>query len=126
MIIKVLYTLFVILLNYLIYKRIDEGKINKNHLVLLGVYFIIIIVLNYITSSVSNKLILFLVLFSLSIIVLNFFKSFINVYERSNLIDNEKVARIKFIMINVIMPIMITIYQTMIIWIDKLFDKMTS
>lgn len=126
MIIKVLYTLFVILLNYLIYKRIDEGKINKNHLVLLGVYFIIIIVLNYITSSVSNKLILFLVLFSLSIIVLNFFKSFINVYERSNLIDNEKVARIKFIMINVIMPIMITIYQIMIIWIDKLFDKMTS
>jgi hypothetical protein len=126
MIIKVLYTLFVILLNYLIYKRIDEGKINKSHLVLLGAYFIIIIVLNYITGTVSNKLILFLVLFSLSIIVLNFFKSFINVYEKSNLIDKEKVARIKFIMINVIMPIMITIYQIMIIWIDKLFDKMTS
>lgn len=126
MIIKILYTIFVLLLNYLIYKRIDEGKANKNHLILLGVYFVIIIVLNYITSSVSNKLVLFLVLFSLSIIVLNFFKSFINVYEKSGLIDNEKVARIKFIMINVIMPIMITIYQIMIIWIDTLFDKMTS
>lgn len=126
MIIKILYTIFVLLLNYLIYKRIDEGKANKNHLILLGVYFVIIIVLNYITSSVSNKLVLFLVLFSLSIIVLNFFKSFINVYEKSGLIDNEKVARIKFIMINVIMPIMITIYQIMIIWIDMLFDKMTS
>lgn len=126
MIIKILYTIFVLLLNYLIYKRIDEGKANKNHLILLGVYFVIIIVLNYITSSVSNKLVLFLVLFSLSIIVLNFFKSFINVYEKSGLIDNEKVAKIKFIMINVIMPIMITIYQIMIIWIDTLFDKMTS
>ena len=126
MIIKVLYTIFVLLLNYLIYKRIYEGKINKNHLILLGVYFVIIIILNYITGSVSNKLILFLVLFSLSIIILNFFKSFINVYEKSGLIDIEKVARIKFIMINVIMPIMITIYQIMIIWVDKLFDKMTS
>ena len=68
--------------------------------------------------------ILSVILFSFSIIVLNFLKSFINVYERSNLIDIEKVSKMKFIMLNVIMPIMITIYQIMIIWLDKLFDKM--
>lgn len=124
MIIKILYTVFVLLLNFLIYKRIDEGKINKSHLILLGVYFVLITVLNYAIEAVSNKLMLFLILFSFSIIVLNFLKSFINVYERSNLIDIEKVSKMKFIMLNVIMPIMITIYQIMIIWLDKLFDKM--
>ena len=62
--------------------------------------------------------------FSLSIIVLNFFKSFINVYQKSNLLDNEKVEKVKFIMLNVMMPIMITVYQILIIWVDKLFDKM--
>lgn len=124
MIIKILYTVFVLLLNFLIYKRIDEGKINKSHLILLGVYFVLITVLNYAIEAVSNKLMLFLILFSFSIIVLNFLKSFINVYERSNLIDIEKVSKMKFIMLSVIMPIMITIYQIMIIWLDKLFDKM--
>lgn len=124
MIIKVLYTVFVLLLNYLIYKKINEGKINGSHLTLLVIYLVLITILNYIFGSVSNKLILFLLLFSFSIIVLNFFKSFINVYQKSDLLDNVKVEKVKFIMLNVMMPIMITVYQILIIWVDKLFDKM--
>ena len=122
--IKVLYTVFVLLLNYLIYKKIDGGQISKNYLILLVIYGVIIIGLNYMLNSLSNKLIIFLLFFSLSIIVLNFFKSFINVYQKSNLLDNEKVEKVKFIMLNVMMPIMITVYQILIIWVDKLFDKM--
>ena len=124
MIIKVLYTVFVLLLNYLIYKKISEGKISGNYLLLLVIYLALIIILNYIFGSVSNKLIFFLLLFSFSIIMLNFFKSFINVYKKSDLLDNEKVEKAKFIMINIMMPIMITVYQIIIIWVDKLFDKM--
>lgn len=124
MIIKVLYTVFVLLLNYLIYKKIDGGKISKNYLILLVIYGVIIIGLNYMLNSLSNKLIIFLLFFFLSIIVLNFFKSFINVYQKSNLLDNEKVEKVKFIILNVMMPIMITVYQILIIWVDKLFDKM--
>lgn len=124
MIIKVLYTVFVLLLNYLIYKKIDGGKISKNYLILLVIYGVIIISLNYMLNSLSNKLIIFLLFFSFSIIVLNFFKSYINVYQKSNLLDNEKVEKVKFIMLNVMMPIMITVYQILIIWVDKLFDKM--
>jgi hypothetical protein len=124
MIIKVLYTVFVLFLNYLIYKKIDGGKISKNHLILLVIYGVIIIGLNYMLNSLSNKLVIFLLFFSFSIIVLNFFKSFINVYQKSDLLDNEKVEKVKFIMLNVMMPIMITVYQILIIWVDKLFDKM--
>ncbi|OUD23966.1 hypothetical protein [Flavobacterium psychrophilum] len=124
MIIKILYTVFVLFLNYLIYKKINEGKISGNHLILLAIYLALIIILNYIFGSVSNKLIFFLLLFSFSTIVLNFFKSFINVYQKSDLLDSKKVEKAKFIMLNVMMPIMITVYQVIIIWVDKLFDKM--
>lgn len=123
MIIKILYSIFVLLLNFLIYKGIQK-QFNRNHYIILLSYAAIIIFLNYKLEALSNKLVLFLVLFSMSIIVLNFFKKRINVFERSNLFENGKVEQIKFIMVNVIMPIMITIYQFLIIWSEKLFEKM--
>jgi hypothetical protein len=124
MTIKILYTVFVLLLNYLIYKKISKGESSKSHIILLAIYFAIIVALNYIFNSVSHKLILFLLLFSFSIILLNFFKSFVNVYERSDLLDNGKVKKIKSIIFNIIMPIMITVYQIILIWLDKLFEEM--
>lgn len=125
MVIKILYSVFVFLLNFLIYKGIQK-QFNRNHYIILLAYTTVIVFLNYKLEVLSNKLILFLVLFSMSIIVLNFFKNRINVFERSNLLENGKVERIKFIMVNVIMPIMITIYQFLIIWSEKLFEKMTQ
>jgi hypothetical protein len=125
MFIKILYSIFVLLMNFLIYRGIQK-KINKSQFMFLIIYGASIVFLNYKFCTLSNKLILFLVLFSISIIVLNFFKKNINVFERSNLLDNDKVERIKFVMVNVIMPIMITVYQFLIIWSDKLFDKMTN
>lgn len=126
MLIKFFYTIFVLFLNYIIYKKINEGKLNKNHLIGLIVYGLSVIICNYIFDMLSNKLILFLLLFSFAIIILNFLKSFINVYQKSDLVDEEKVAKFKFIMLNVIMPIMITIYQILIIWSEGLFDKMIN
>jgi len=126
MLIKFFYTIFVLCLNYIIYKKINEGKLNKNHLIGLIVYGLSVVIFNYIFDMLSNKLILFLLLFSFAIIILNFLKSFINVYEKSDLVDEEKVAKFKFIMLNVIMPIMITIYQILIIWSEGLFNKMIN
>lgn len=126
MLIKFFYTIFVLCLNYIIYKKINEGKLNKNHLIGLIVYGLSVVIFNYIFDILSNKLILFLLLFSFAIIILNFLKSFINVYEKSDLVDEEKVAKFKFIMLNVIMPIMITIYQILIIWSEGLFNKMIN
>lgn len=123
MIVKILYSIFVLLMNFLIYRGIVKQK-NRKHYMLLIFYGAIIFFINYELGTLSIKLILFLVLFSMSIIVLNFLKNNINVFERSNLLGNEKVVKIKFFMVTVIMPIMITIYQFLMIWSDKLFDKM--
>lgn len=123
MIIKILFSIFVVLTNFLIYKGIRKQS-SKNEIIFLTLYGITIVFLNYILDILSNMLILFLLLFSLSILILNLLKENINVFKKSNLLDSEKVERVKFIMVNVIMPIMITIYQFIIIWSDKLFDKM--
>ena len=124
--IKILYSILVLFMNLLIYKGIQDRKINKKQLLILIAYGIIVVSLNYKFGSISSKLILFLVLFSFSIIILNFFKKHINVYEKSNLLNNDKVEKIKFLMINIIIPVMITIYQFLIIWSDNLFYKMTK
>lgn len=126
MLIKFFYTIFVLCLNYIIYKKINDGKLNKKHLLALITYGLSVVIFNYVFGILSNKLILFLLLFSFSIILFSFLKSFINVYEKSNLIDEKKVAKVKFIMLNVIMPIMITVYQILIIWSEGLFDKMIN
>jgi hypothetical protein len=124
MLLKILYTIFVLGLNYLIYKKINVGKLSRNHLIALIVYGLSIIIFNYTFGILSGKLILFLLLFSFSIIILNFLKSIINVYGNSNLVVEEKVMKFKFIMLNIIMPIMITVYQILIIWSNGLFAKM--
>lgn len=126
MLIKFFYTIFVLCLNYIIYKKINDGKLNKKHLLALITYGLSVVIFNYVFGILSNKLILFLLLFSFSIILFSFLKSFINVYEKSNLIDEKKVAKVKFIMLIVIMPIMITVYQILIIWSEGLFDKMIN
>jgi hypothetical protein len=118
--------MFVLTLNFFIYKRITNGKINKTHWTLLGIFSLFVIALNNSIASVSPKLILFLILFSLSIMLLSFFISFVKVFERSNLIDAKKTTRAKFLMVNVIMPAMITIFQILIIWINKFFDEMNQ
>ena len=124
MILKALCTIFILLLNYFIYSKINKIKINRNHLTSLVIFLILIIVLNYIFKSISYKLIFFLLLFSFSLIALNFFKSFVNVYQRSDLLIKEKIEKVKLVMLNVMMPILITVYQILLIWVDKIFDKM--
>lgn len=126
MLIKFFYTIFVLCLNYIIYKKVNEGKLNKNHLIGLIVYGLSMFIFNYAFNTLPNKLIIFLLLFSFSIIVLNILKGLINVYEKSELIDEAKIIKFKFIMLNVMLPIMITIYQILIIWSDGLLNKMIN
>lgn len=126
MIVKILYSLFVLVLNFLIYQGISKGNIKKKQIIVLISFGLLIAFLNYKLSSLPNELMLFLLIFSISVIVLNFFKKNSTVFQRSNLLDNNKVEKFKFVMVTIILPIMITIYQFLIIWSDKLFYKMMN
>lgn len=122
MIIKFLFTVFFLTLNFFILKRIKGTKTKQNQWILLAAYFFLITSLNVIVKTISLKLVAILILFSLSLFLLNFFKSFVSVYERSNFKGIKKLTRVKDIMLNVFMPIMITIFQIIAIWNDEKFD----
>lgn len=123
MILKILYSIFVLSLNFLIYIGINKRNFSFKQVVILIFYGIFICILNYNLDVLPNKLILFLILFSASIIILDYFKKNVNVYQKSNLLDKEKVEKMKFILVNIVMPVMITIYELLMIWSDKLLNN---
>ncbi|OXA83530.1 hypothetical protein SAMN06265346_103280 [Flavobacterium hercynium] len=124
MTIKILYSAFILFLNFSIYKGIQKRSINTKQLFALAIFAMTILILNFKFEALSNKLILFLVPFSFSIFVLDFFKNTIDVYEKSDLLVKQKIERFKFLMINIMLPILITIYQLLMIWSEKLFSQM--
>ncbi|GEM_PF-1367521 len=123
MILKILYSIFVLSLNFLIYMGINKRNFSFKQVVILIFYGIFICILNYSLDILPSKLILLLILFSASIIILDYFKKNVNVYQKSNLLDKEKVEKMKFILVNIVMPAMITIYELLMIWSDKLLNN---
>lgn len=123
MILKILYSIFVLFLNFLIYIGINNRNFSFKQVIILIFYGISICILNYNLDILPNKLILLLILFSTSIIILDYFKKNVDVYQKSNLLDKEKVEKMKFILANIVMPVMITIYELLMIWSDKLLNN---
>jgi len=102
---------------------INKRNFSFKQVVILIFYGIFICILNYSLDILPSKLILLLILFSASIIILDYFKKNVNVYQKSNLLDKEKVEKMKFILVNIVMPAMITIYELLMIWSDKLLNN---
>ena len=80
------------------------------------------IILNLLFGELPNKLIPILLLYSFALLILSFMSSIIDVTKNSNSNLSEEVKEkfrtTKFYMVNLIMPIGITIFQIMLI-----FDK---
>lgn len=125
MIIKILYSVFVILFNYFIYQSI-LGNTKKKTLIIIVLFGVSIFIINLITKSVPNVLILFFWFFSGAIIVINYLAKMISVRQNSNLSNKREIEKIKQIMVNLILPIFLTIYQFLMIWSEKILEKMMN
>jgi hypothetical protein len=122
MIIKICYSVFFIILNFLIYLKVnDKTVLNRNWLVLLSCGSILVL-LNFYFQIVSSKLFFFLLVFSLGIFVMKYLSSFVNVYKRSGLVDEDKVLLLKNIIFKTVFPLMMTVFQVITIWFDKNFN----
>jgi len=109
-------------------------KYNKTFLVkskyiwILLAYFIILIFINYNFKIIPNKLLFLLLIFSISIIVLNFLKKYINL-KNNPLLKNSGYSYdyqdIKNLFLTKIIPVAIFVYQILLIWIPVIFEKMS-
>lgn len=122
MILKICYSIFFIFLNIFIYLKINNKTIlNKNYLYFFILTALLLVVVNSYFKFISNSLFLFLIVFSLSIFLMNYMSSFIGVFQKSNLLDEEKIQNFKRIIFKLIIPLFITFFQIVTIWFDKSF-----
>jgi len=130
-ILKLLHTLFFIITDYFIYTKYNEKtKIKSVYYIVLCLFLILLFILNSVFEGISNKLLVVLLFFSLAIIILNFIKGFINMENNDILRNNEKLEKnyrgIKSVIFEKFIPIIILIYQLLLIWMPAIFEKMSQ
>ncbi|MPS74889.1 MAG: hypothetical protein E2590_17290 [Chryseobacterium sp.] len=130
-ILKLLHTLFFIITDYFIYTKYNgKTKIKSVYYIVLCLFLILLFILNSVFEGISNKLLVVLLFFSLAIIILNFIKGFINMENNDILRNNEKLEKnyrgIKSVIFEKFIPIIILIYQLLLIWMPAIFEKMSQ
>jgi hypothetical protein len=130
-IIKLLHTLVFSAIFYIIFMKYNRMfSIKLLHIFSLSISLAVLFYLNTTNnSSISNKLLFTLVIFSLSIIVLNTMKNFISLEHNSVIRNNDNLKNnyksIKDLVFQKIIPVMIFLYQLLLIWVPLIFEKMT-
>lgn len=131
-IIKLLYTLFFGAIFYILFMKYNRMfSVKFLHIFGLLIGIIILFYLNTTdNSTLSNKLLFTLLVFSLSIVILNVMKNFINM-ENNRLLKNNDNLRsdyknIKNVVFEKIIPVMIFLYQLLLIWFPAIFEKMSQ
>ncbi len=130
-IIKLLHTLFFGAISFIVFMKYNKSIfIKRQYIILLLVSLIVLFFLNTMYNIISNGLFFILLMFSLSIVILNVMKGFINMENsrilksKNNLETNYK--DIKTILFEKIIPVMIFLYQLLLIWYPVLFEKMSK
>lgn len=130
-IIKLLHTLFFGAIFYIVFMKYNwKFSIKFPIIFLLIINLIILLYLDANYSVIPNKLLFLLLLFSFSIIVLNVIKGFISMEDSRVLRSNDNLRRdyknIKLIIFEKVIPIMIFLYQLLLIWSPAIFEKMSQ
>ncbi len=120
MILKIGYSLFFLLLNFVIYLKLNNKNISKNYLGLALLGFALI-ASNFYFEILPNKLFYFLSIFSCGIFIMKYFSKSVNVLKNSELTNDEKVMAFKEMIFNKIFPVMISIFQIVTIWSGETF-----
>ena len=126
MLIKILFSLFVILINSLIYIKINRLIIKPVWVVTLILYGVLISLLNYFLELLPNRLIFFLIVFSAALIILNIMAVRQGVMRKSNLAVAEKIQALKYFIVKKLFVVMVSIFQLLLIWSPTLFEKMIT
>lgn len=130
-IIKLLHTLFFGAIFYIIFMKYNwKFFIKFQYVFLLIITLLILMYLNTNYSVISNKLFFLLLFFTFSIIILNVIKEFISVENNRILKDDanfrDSYKNIKHLVFEKIIPVMIFLYQLLLIWFPVIFAKMSQ
>jgi hypothetical protein len=124
MIIKILFTILVLAINYILYRKFNRQEIKLHFIVIALGYGVTVATVNFIVNVLPKQLIFFLLMFSASIIIMNVMMRSSKVMQRSNLPDIEQIQKVKDFLLNKIFICLITIFQVLLIWSPVMFNNM--
>ncbi len=126
--IKVTHTLFFLAIAVVIYLNQNKNLLTKpTTLAILGVCLAILFFLNSMYNIVSNKLLILLLMFSMGMFLLSYLKNITGLNQSSALKGKENLQtsyfNVKSLIFDIFLPLLILIYQLLLIWIPAIFTQ---
>lgn len=126
---QILHSLFFIFVSYVFYLKYNNGVVKPSYIYSIVFCGLLFFVFNYFFNGLSNKLFFVLLIFSLSIVILQFMRNFVNVFETSKKLENRKqlkedVVSVQDFVFKKLFIGLICTYQLLLIWIPGIFEKM--
>lgn len=126
---QILHSLLFIFMSYILYLKYNNGNVKPIDVYLIIISSLSLLIYNSFFNGLSNKLFFVLLIFSPSIVILQFMRNFVNVFEiNKELVKRkqlkEKVLSVQDFVFKKLFIGMICIYQLLLIWIPGIFEKM--
>jgi len=128
-IIKILHSIFFIILGYIYFCSYNEKKkfINAISIYWMVFYLIFLIVINHLFVIISNDLLAFLLMFSFGMVVLQFIANKASVFaKKSKVLRLSKENGIKDYILKKLFIALLVIYQLLLIWDSSIFEGLTN
>lgn len=126
---QILHSLFFIFVSYILYVKYNNGTVKPINVYLIIISSLSLLIYNSFFNGLSNKLFFVLLIFSLSIVIIQFMRNFVNVFETNKELEKRKqlkenVLSVQDFVFKKLFIVLICIYQLLLIWVPGIFDKM--
>lgn len=131
--IKIIHSVFFISLSCILFLIYDNKKhhIKSIFIYLMIIYAILLMLYNTLFNGLSNKLFLFLILYSFCYVILQIMKHFVQVFKKSKVLRETENIRNIILMIgnfilNKLIIVLMLIFELRLIWNSSIFENMLS
>lgn len=128
---QILHSFLFIFVSYILYLKYNNGSVKPIDVYLIVIFSLLLLIYNSFFNGLSNKLFFVLLIFSFSILILQFMRNLMNVFETNKELERRKqlkenVLYIQDFVFKKLFIVLICIYQLLLIWIPGIFEKMTE
>jgi len=128
---QILHSFLFTFVSYILYLKYNNGIVKPIDVYLIVILSLLLLIYNSFFNGLSNKLFFVLLIFSFSILIIQFMRNLVNVFETNKELERRKqlkenVLYIQDFVFKKLFIVLICIYQLLLIWIPGIFEKMTE
>ncbi len=128
---QILHSFLFTFVSYILYLKYNNGIVKPIDVYLIVIFSLLLLIYNSFFNGLLNKLFFVLLIFSFSILIIQFMRNLVNVFETNKELERRKqlkenVLYIQDFVFKKLFIVLICIYQLLLIWIPGIFEKMTA